>query len=264
MRSRRQRMGQHFLRDGRVAAAIAAALPAEPPRVLEIGPGRGALTAPLLERFAHVRALELDPDLAASLPARLGRPEGLEVVTGDALDVDLDEAGAGGPWLLAANLPYSVGTAILRRLLVRPELFPVIVVMVQHEVASRLLAPAGSPDRGALSVEVEARATGELLFRVPPRAFAPPPRVESAVVRLRPHPAGAEAGAVEAALRLAREAFTHRRKKLVNALSAVGDAPALVAALERAGVDPGARPQTLGLREWLALAAGLAAPGSAG
>ena len=98
VRSRRQRMGQHFLTDRRVARAIADALPAAPPRVVEIGPGRGALTRPLLARFPRVRALELDEALARALPRALSSPEGLEVVTGDAVTADLDELGAGGPW----------------------------------------------------------------------------------------------------------------------------------------------------------------------
>lgn len=257
MRTRRQRLGQHFLRDGRVARAIAEALPPDPPRVLEIGPGRGALTIALLERFAQVRALELDPALAAGLARRLGGPAGLEVLHADALDAGLDELGAGGPWLVAANLPYSVGTAIVRRLLPRRDLFPELVVMVQLEVAQRIVAPAGDPSRGALSVEVEAFAAAELLFAVSPRSFDPPPKVTSAVVRLRTRRPPAADDEVRRALRLASEGFSHRRKKLANALAALVEPAAVAAALPGLQRGDGVRPQELAWADWLALARAL-------
>jgi 16S rRNA (adenine1518-N6/adenine1519-N6)-dimethyltransferase len=256
VRTRRQRLGQHFLRDARTAHSIAAALAGEPPRVLEIGPGDGALTRHLLARFAAVRALELDGDLAAMLPGRLGRPATLEVIRGDAVTADLDELAAGGPWQVAANLPYGVGTPILRRLLPRGDLFTVLVVMVQLEVARRLVAPPGGAERGLLTIEVEARTRAELLFTVSPRSFSPPPHVHSGVVRLvlQPPP---DAPVLDRALELAAVAFCHRRKKLTNALSAVGRPPELSSAMERAGVDAGARPQDLTLAGWLALAGAL-------
>jgi 16S rRNA (adenine1518-N6/adenine1519-N6)-dimethyltransferase len=221
--------------------------------VLEIGPGDGALTRHLLARFGRVRALELDGDLAAMLPGRLGRPTTLEVLRGDAVTEDLDQLAAEGPWQVAANLPYSVGTAILRRLLPRNDLFKVLVVMVQLEVARRLVAPPGGTERGLLSLEVEAHAQAELLFTVAPRCFSPSPRVTSGVVRLLLKPVP-DAAVLKRALELAGVAFCHRRKKIVNALvlAAPPDGPA--AALTRAGVDAGVRPQDLALGQWLALA----------
>ncbi len=250
-RSRRQRLGQHFLRDGRIAEAMAVALAQDPPRVLEIGPGRGALTTKLLSRFPQVRTVELDARLAENLRARLGEPQGLEVVLGDALQVDLAELAAQGPWQVAANLPYSVATAIVRRLLWHGEVFPLLVVMVQKEVAQRMLAPEGHRARGVLSVEVQLLADGELLFTVPPKSFAPPPRVMSAVLRLRPNPKG-DTPLLRRAVTLARTAFTHRRKKLANALAGLGAKAA--AALQASGVDGRLRPQDLSCRQWLALA----------
>ncbi|HVN75162.1 MAG TPA: 16S rRNA (adenine(1518)-N(6)/adenine(1519)-N(6))-dimethyltransferase RsmA [Thermoanaerobaculaceae bacterium] len=252
MRTRRQRLGQHFLRDAGTARTIVAALAGEPPRVLEIGPGRGALTGPLLARFSWVRVVELDGTLAAGLAARLGCPPGLEVLHADALADDLEVLAAGGPWQVAANLPYSVGTPIVRRLLPRRDLFVRLVVMVQLEVARRLVAPAGAGERGLLSLESEAYARGELLFTVPPGRFSPPPAVTSGVVRLelRPAPAGPEV--LARALELAATAFTHRRKKLANALGA--HAAGAAAACEAAGVAPGSRPQDLELSSWLSLA----------
>ncbi|MEW5878197.1 MAG: 16S rRNA (adenine(1518)-N(6)/adenine(1519)-N(6))-dimethyltransferase RsmA [Acidobacteriota bacterium] len=250
-RGRRQRLGQHFLRDGRVAEAIAAAVPEEPPRVLEVGPGKGALTTRLLARFPKVHTVELDPAFATSLRERLGDPDGLEVTLGDALQLDLAALAEEGSWNVAANLPYSVATPIIRRFLWAGETFPTLVVMVQKEVALRMLAPPGHRERGALSVEVQLLADGELLFTVPPRCFSPPPKVTSAVVKLKGH-RKAPQEVVEKAIKLARRAFSHRRKKLSNALGGVaGD---LAGWFERAGVSGDLRPQDLTLEQWLSLA----------
>lgn len=255
MRTRRQQLGQHFLRDRRVAEAIVAALPGEPARVIEIGPGQGALTRPLLARFPRVRAVELDPELARALPGRLGHPPGLEVVGEDALRSNLDLLTADGPWQVAANLPYSVGTAILRRILARGELFASVVVMVQLEVAERVVASPGGRDRGLLTLEVEGLAKAELLFQVPARCFAPPPRVTSAVLRLRPRQVAERPARLEMALALAAAAFTLRRKKITNALASAAPPPALRVALAAAAVDPASRPEDLTLDQWLELAA---------
>ena len=254
MRTRRQRLGQHFLRDPETARAISAALADAPPRVLEIGPGKGDLTRPLLERFSSVRSVELDAELAAALPGRLGNPANLEVRHGDGLALDLDEVAEGGPWQVATNLPYSVGTPILRRLLPRHDLFTVLVVMVQLEVGRRLVAPPGGAGRGLLTIEAEAHARAELLFTVPPRCFSPPPRVTSAVVRLTLHPLLAPPSTVERALEIASAAFTHRRKKLANALASVGTPEEIASGLTTAAVDGDLRPQDLGFHLWLALA----------
>ncbi len=254
MRTRRQRLGQHFLSDFGTARAIVAALAPEPARVLEIGPGRGALTRALLERFPVVRALELDERLARGLAARLGGPPGLEVRHADALADDLDALAGDGPWQAAGNLPYSVGTPIVRRLLPRRDLFTRVVVMVQLEVARRLVAPPASRERGLVSLETEAWSEAELLFTVPPGRFAPPPKVMSAVVRFDLRQCAAPADELRGALDLGAEAFSHRRKKLAHALAAVAPPGAVTAALAAAGVDPGVRPQDLALSDWLRLA----------
>lgn len=261
MRSRRQRMGQHFLRDRRVAAGIVEALPSHPDQVIEIGPGRGALTHVLLTRFARVRAIELDSGLAGCLRERLGSPPTLEVVEGDAASADLDELTGGEPWLVAANLPYSVATPILRRLVQRGDLFPTLVVMVQREVAARLTAPAGGAERGYLSVLVEAYASARYLFSVPARAFSPPPRVVSAVVELKPRLRESPAPAPDRVLALAAAAFSHRRKKLTNALSSLVEPSLVDAALRDIGARAEVRPQELSWEQWLALAEALPEPG---
>ncbi len=257
--NRRRRLGQHFLVDVGVARAVAEALPAEPPRVLEIGPGRGALTRELVRRFPRVLAIEVDARLAAAVAARLGASQRLEVVTADALAVDLGELCGEVPWLVAGNLPYSVATPLLRRFLEGGERFAAAVFMVQQEVAQRLVAPPGSSERGLLSLEVEACARAELLFRVPPRCFSPPPKVVSAVVRLTPVRRGTSPLAARHVMALAAKAFQHRRKTVVNALADTFPREEVAAALAGAGAAATARPQELSWAQWHLLAAALPA-----
>lgn len=221
---------------------------------MEIGPGQGALTRLLLERYPRVRAVELDGGLARALPGRLGHPAGLEVVEADALEVDLDELAPGGPWLWAGNLPYSVATPIVRRLADRPELVAAAVLMVQLEVAIRMCAGPGHPERGFLSVVVESALRAEPLFEVPARSFNPPPRVTSAVVLLTPRPPVAPRAVVERARELAAGAFTKRRKKLANAVPLDTPHAEAVARLVELGLDPSMRPQEVSLDGWLAIA----------
>jgi 16S rRNA (adenine1518-N6/adenine1519-N6)-dimethyltransferase len=254
LRTRRQRLGQHFLADPAVAEAIVGVLPPDPPRVLEIGPGHGALTLLLAERFPRVVTVELDGALAAGLRRRVAGQPGVEVVHGDALALSLDRFAVEQPWQLVGNLPYSVATPIVRRFLPCRELVTQLVVMVQLEVAGRLAAPPGSSERGLLTVERELHADCELLFSVPPRSFRPAPRVVSAVVRLalRPPPVAAPLGS--RVLELAAIAFTQRRKKLTNALAGAAPPPAVAAALGEIGVGADVRAQDLDFDAWAELA----------
>lgn len=250
-RSRRRRLGQNFLVDTDVAQRIVGLLLDEPPRVLEIGPGRGALTEPLIDRFGRVRALELDEPLVTPLKERFGN-RGLEVTHTDALNVALDEVvGENVPWQVASNLPYSVGTAILRRLMPRHDLFSRLVVMLQQEVALRVVAEPGDGNHGLMALERAARADGWIAFEVHPRAFRPVPKVTSAVVVLDLRPPEADPGDIARALELAGLALTKPRKMLPNALGgrANGDQ------IEAANLDPKARPGELTLDDWLRLAA---------
>jgi len=250
-RSKRRRLGQNFLVDSDVANRIVELLADEPPQVLEIGPGRGALTEPLLNRFDRVRALELDETLAPPLEQRFGC-RGLEVILADALTAPLDEiVGGDGRWQMASNLPYSVGTAILRRLIPRHDLFARLVVMLQREVADRVVAQPGEGNHGFMALERAAWAEAHLAFTVHPRAFRPVPRVTSAVVVLELRPPVADPRDIERALKLASGALTRPRKMLPNALGK-GVSPEVI---EKAGLEPTARPGELTLDDWLRLAA---------
>lgn len=247
-RGRRRRLGQHFLVDRGVVGRIVGLLEEAPGRVLEIGPGRGALTGALLERFPRVVALEVDERLVGPLEARF---EGLQVRHGDALTEEL--AGLLGkerPWQVAANLPYSVGTAILRRLMPRHDLFSRLVIMLQREVAERIVARPGDRNHGLLALERAAWAEARIAFHVPPRAFRPRPRVESSVVVLEPRPAPFEEDALRGALGLAAHALRTPRKMLSNAVRPLADPQAI----EAAGLNPSARPAEVPLEGWVRLA----------
>ena len=251
MRAKRRRLGQNFLVDRHVADRIVALLDDEPRRVLEIGPGRGALTGPLLDRFERVLALEVDPDLAPRLQSRFqGGP--LEIRVADALSEPLDPIVASeAPWQVASNLPYSVGTAIVRRLLPRHDLFTRIVVMLQREVAARVMARPGGKGHGLLALERAAWADARMAFQVGPAAFRPRPKVVSSVVVLDLRPSEIEVVQLEKAFRLAGHALTKPRKILGNAIRPL----ASFDELKTAGLDAAARPGTVPLEGWLELAA---------
>ncbi len=249
-RPKRRRLGQHFLVDSDVARRIAELTAPSPNRVLEIGPGRGALTAHLLERFERVLVLEVDAGLIPGLEEAFDGT-GLEIRYGDALTEALDPLLEGEkPWQVAANLPYSVGTAILRRLLPRHDLVTRIVVMLQSEVIDRLIAEPSGSGHGLLALEREAYATAHRVFDVPPGAFRPRPKVESAVAVIDLHPPEFSPEDLAGAFRLASHGLTRARKTLTNALKPLVDA----STIERSGLDPGDRPGTLSLADWVRLA----------
>ena len=254
----RKRFGQHFLEPAWVARLLDAMAPAADDTFLEIGPGRGALTLPLAARVARIIAAEIDRDLAAALPARV--PPHVSVVAQDFLDADLDQllADAPQPLRVVGNLPYNVSSPILFLLLRQAgegRRFRDATLMLQKEVADRLVAPLGSGDYGTLSVQVALLADVERLLTLPPGAFRPPPKVTSAVVRLRFRPASAEVPSLDVFERVVRGAFLQRRKTIQNALAPVAASASREAAevLARAGVDPRKRPQELTVAEFAAL-----------
>lgn len=247
---RRRRFGQHFLSDPRILGRIAdAAGIATGDTVVEIGPGRGALTEYLLARVGprgRVVAVEVDRDLAASLRERYAGRRECTLVEGDILETDLSRH-VRGPFVLAGNIPYNITTPILFRALERPRAER-MVFMIQREVAERLAAVPGSEAYGALSANVQALATVEVVFGVPAGAFTPRPKVDSTVIRVTPRADPDVAPDEEAAFRaLVQGLFSFRRKQMVRAvreacaLDAIHAAEALVAA----GIAETVRPEVL-------------------
>jgi 16S rRNA (adenine1518-N6/adenine1519-N6)-dimethyltransferase len=187
--------------------------------VIEIGPGRGALTGPLLQRAEHVVAIELDAALAAALRQKYSGNGALTIVEADVLEVDLSQWPA---TTIAGNLPYYITSPILERVLPLPPPFRHAVFLIQKEVAQRLVAAPGSRDYGYLSVFAQLYSSQELLFTVPPGAFQPPPKVDSAVVRLTRQPLAGQLGVdPDAFLRFARACFAQKRKMLRNNLAGI-------------------------------------------
>ncbi len=246
-------LGQHFLSDGRTAERILAAADLSPDDlIVEIGPGRGVLTRRLVDRVKRVVAIELDGQLAASLPSRLGSPSNLTSIEADARDVDLAELIAPeSSYKVVANLPYYAANPIVRRLLESHPKPDVLVVMVQQEVAKNMVAQPGG--MGLLSVATQFYAKAKMVCSVPPRSFRPPPKVTSAVVRLDvlPEPA-AQVESQEAFFHVVRAGFAAPRKQLRNSLSrGLGIEPTDGGRiLELAGIDATRRPQTLDITEW--------------
>lgn len=243
----RKSLGQHFLADVTVLARIAdAAGLTGSETVIEIGPGRGALTDLLVERAGRVIAIEYDRALAAKLVDRYASRKNVEIVQADVLSVDFGSL-TRGPYALVGNVPYYITTPIIFQALERPR--PEIAVyLVQREVAERLVAPPGGKEYGALTVNVGAVARVEILFHVPAIAFRPPPKVESAVVRIMPRADPVVPAAEEAKFRaFVQAAFTMRRKQMQRIIRSLKtlDQDRATAALVAAGIDPMARPETL-------------------
>lgn len=243
-------LGQHHLVDGRLCRPLVEFLAPEGQRVLEIGPGGGVLTEQLLAAGASVTAWELDLEWAFELRRRQGSG-GLALVVGDALGIAWPAIPPGT--LVAGNLPYQVGTAILRKMLAAGNGVPRAAFLLQREVVDRIVAEPGSKVYGALSVEVAARARARILGRVRPGSFRPPPKVDSAFVGLERRPPPVPEADVEALIALVQQAFSQRRKTLRNSLGSAWGKREAEAVLERAGIDPGARAETLSLDQFCAL-----------
>lgn len=249
----RKRFGQNFLVDRGALLRIANCVRGEP-KVLEIGPGKGALTRTLREQGNEVRAVELDRDLAEHI--RLTLPT-VDLVEGDALKLALDEMAPGEDWVVCANLPYNVGTAILLRLLPEQPRFSRLVLMFQKEVARRITAQPGSKAYGSLSVMCQAYSAARIVLELPPTAFDPAPKVDSAVVELRLRPPALDGLEPAYFEKVVRAGFSLRRKRLENALAREFGKEAARAATAEAQVA-GARAEVLDLPQWVALAKALA------
>jgi 16S rRNA (adenine1518-N6/adenine1519-N6)-dimethyltransferase len=261
----RKSLGQHFLSDPRILSRIADALgPVNDTTVVEIGAGRGALTDQLRERARRVIAVEVDPLLVERLRARYAGDERVSIVEGDILRMSLGEL-AGGEYALVGNVPYYITTPIVFHALERPR--PAhAVFLVQREVAERMTAAPGSAEYGALTVNLHVVARVESLFAVPAGAFHPPPKVQSAVVRVEPleHPL-VQAGSEPELRTLVQSAFALRRKQMRRVVRSItGLAPTAAEELLRGlGIAPELRPESLSPEQFAALATALGKPGAA-
>jgi 16S rRNA (adenine1518-N6/adenine1519-N6)-dimethyltransferase len=258
VRIAKKRFGQHFLHDPAVIARIVRAIDPRPgERLVEIGPGLGALTVPLLERAGALTAIEIDRDVIPRLREACGDRPGLTLVQSDALAVDFrslhEELPGAGKLRLVGNLPYNISTPLLFHVLEHAPRIHDMHFMLQKEVVRRLCADPDTADYGRLTVTVAARAAAIELFTVGPGAFRPPPQVDSAVVRIVPRPPAFPLHDLAVFDRVVTLAFGQRRKTLANALLGTVS-PAQFAA---AGVDPRARGETLSAEEFARLANGL-------
>jgi 16S rRNA (adenine1518-N6/adenine1519-N6)-dimethyltransferase len=251
----RKRFGQHFLEPAWVAKLVSAIAPHPTDQFLEIGPGRGAITAPLADKAGRLLAIEVDRDLVLSLQQR--NLPNVAVVAADVLDCDLAELAArlldarpDRKVRIVGNLPYNISSPILIRLLeaaAQSDVFQDATLMLQKEVADRLHARPGTREYGVLTLTAALGADVTELLALPPGAFRPAPKVRSAVVRLAFRPAPSEVEDRQLVVAVARAIFQQRRKVLSNALSALANAHQQDAAavIEKAGLDPRQRPETL-------------------
>jgi 16S rRNA (adenine1518-N6/adenine1519-N6)-dimethyltransferase len=242
----RKRFGQNFLHDQHVIGRIVAAIhPLPGDHLVEIGPGLGALTGPLAALSPDLQVVEIDRDLVSRLRQQF---PGLQVHEGDALE--LDYATLGNPIRLLGNLPYNISTPLLFHISRFVGIIQDAHFMLQKEVVDRMVSAPGTKIYGRLSVMLQYRWTMQQLFRVAPGSFHPVPKVESAIVRLRPHPPGFwRARSEEDFAELVSAAFSQRRKTIRNALGNLLNDAELV----RADVDPGSRAETLGVDAYIRL-----------
>ncbi|HEY8165376.1 MAG TPA: 16S rRNA (adenine(1518)-N(6)/adenine(1519)-N(6))-dimethyltransferase RsmA [Gemmatimonadaceae bacterium] len=251
-----KRYGQHFLKDRAVLADIASAVDSgRSDTVVEIGPGRGVLTDVLAQRGSRVIAIEIDRALAAQLREKYGGVSNVEIIEGDALAMPISSR-VNGPYIVAGNVPYYITTPIIFHVL-HPPLPTRAVFLVQREVASRIVAPPGSKEYGALSVNVQAIASTQIIRRVPPSAFQPRPSVESAVIRITPLATPAVPDSQLPAFRaVVQSAFGMRRKQMINVVRGLTGLSAVEAEriLASTNVDPRARPETLSVEKFRDLA----------
>ena len=261
--SAKRRFGQNFLIDQNIADRIIAAVqPKADETIIEIGPGRGVLTSRLIERAERVIAIEFDRDLVPQLHDQFSATN-LKIIQADALTIDFCEAIQPATHArVVANLPYNIGTAIVQRLIEQRNCISEMTLMLQREVVDRMIAEPGSPERGYLSVFIEAYCESEKLFDVAPQAFRPVPKVWSTVVRLRVRPRiAADVEDEKLFWQVVSAGFAHPRKTILNNLR---EAPGPIQELLKkrggasivlcdAGITPLRRAETFGLEEWALL-----------
>jgi len=253
----RKRFGQNFLHDPAIIDRIVAAIQPRPgDRLVEIGPGQGAITLPLLQAAGRLVVIELDRDLILPLQARCRAAGELTIHNTDALRFDFCQLATGGPLQVVGNLPYNISTPLLFHLLAQGDCIREMFFMLQKEVVERMAAAPGGGSYGRLSVMLQYRCRVTPLFGIGPGAFNPPPRVESAFVHLAPHPAPPVTVDDEQVFsELVRRAFAQRRKTLRNTLREMMSAEEI----SSAGIDPTRRAETLSLEQFAGLANRVAA-----
>jgi 16S rRNA (adenine1518-N6/adenine1519-N6)-dimethyltransferase len=251
MHRARKRFGQHFLHDQAVIDRILRALAPQPGEsIVEIGPGQGALTWPLLKICERLTAIELDRDLVPLLRQKAAALGELEVINADILEFELGSLAAAGPFRLIGNLPYNISTPLMFHLLESVALITDMHFMVQKEVAQRIVAVPGDALYGRLSVMLQYRCRCQYLFEVPPTSFSPPPKVDSAVIRLLPLAApAADVGDYATFAGIVQAAFGQRRKTISNSLKSLMSRDAILAC----DIDPGMRAENLGIADFAKL-----------
>ncbi|MBD2858619.1 16S rRNA (adenine(1518)-N(6)/adenine(1519)-N(6))-dimethyltransferase RsmA [Spongiibacter sp. KMU-158] len=247
----RKRFGQNFLQDhGIINRIVRSIRPGEHEHLLEIGPGQGAITEEILRSGCQLDVIELDRDLVPILQGKFGALPNFHLHQGDALRFDFSEIAKDKPLRVVGNLPYNISTPLIFHLLSQHELISDMHFMLQKEVVDRLAADPGSKAWGRLGIMAQYYCRVESLFDVPPEAFTPRPKVQSAIVRLVPHKELPHpVDDVELLQRVLREAFNQRRKTLRNNLKPLISAEQL----EAIGINPGERPEKLSLADFVAI-----------
>lgn len=256
----RKRFGQNFLHDtGIIRRIIAAIHPQATDNMVEIGPGKGALTSLLLERLDQLQVVELDRDLIPLLEQQFPNPEKLIIHQADALKFDFQTLGTvDKPLRIVGNLPYNISTPLLFHLLHYHELIKDMHFMLQLEVVKRLAAQPGNKNYGRLSAMTQYFCDVEHLFDVPPEAFNPAPKVTSAIVCLRPRPPRIVAKNLQTLEDVLRNAFNQRRKTLRNTLKNLFDSEQLDALATDINIDLSQRPEKLGIDDFVMISNALA------
>jgi 16S rRNA (adenine1518-N6/adenine1519-N6)-dimethyltransferase len=251
-RPARKRFGQNFLIDQSVIRRIRdTVLPKNGELLIEIGPGRAAITAPLLEAGVEVMVVEIDRDLVADLERRFAGNDQLRIFQSDALNTDFGELAQGQPYRLLGNLPYNISTPLIFHILDLQHQAVDMYFMLQKEVVNRMAAQPGNKNYGRLSIMVQNRCEVTSLFEVGPGCFDPKPKVESGFISLRARTEPLSGSTLLPALdKVVRQAFSLRRKTLRNSLSSVMTSDQIIAA----GIDPGLRAEQLELEQFFALA----------
>ena len=252
-------LGQHFLiQRSAIEGIVGAALASPAERLLEIGPGPGVLTEPLLKGGRPLWAVDLDPEACALMEARFGALPAFHVLHGDAVTLPLP---AGPPWSVVGNLPYNAATAILTRFLLEPIAWERMVLMFQLEVGQKLMGKPGEKAYGPLSILAQLTTRMTRLMKLGPGSFRPAPKVDSVVLLFEPRPEAPAHALRKALLTLLHRSFAHRRKTLANNWHAWLEADDITALLAAEGLPPAIRAEAVPPRTWLAILQRLQATG---